>query len=248
MKLYNVIEKIEQFAPKGLAEEWDNVGLQVGDPNNDVKKAVVCLDVTSDIVDFSIENNIDLIISHHPFIMSAMKSIDFSKNTELKKIIKNDIAVYSMHTNFDFCYGGVNDILCEKIGLSCFVPEKENDLRVGRLNSPILLSEFIANIKEIFHVTTILYCGELSKKVQTVAICGGSGGAYIENAKMADVYLTGEIKYHDFDRANKLGLAVVTAGHFETEDITLFKIRELLKEINLEVLDTDLHKGFYNIG
>jgi dinuclear metal center YbgI/SA1388 family protein len=248
MKLYQIIEKLEQFAPKGLAEEWDNVGLQIGDPNADIRKAIVCLDVTSNIIDFAILNSVNLIVSHHPFIMSAMKSIDFSQNPELKKIIKNDIAVYSMHTNFDFCYGGVNDILCEKIGLSCFVPEKENNLRVGRLNNPILLSEFIDYIKEIFNVTAILYCGELSKKVQTVAICGGGGGAYIENAKMADVYLTGEIKYHDFDRASKLGLAVVTAGHFETEDITLFKIRELLKEINLEVLETYLHNGFYNIG
>jgi dinuclear metal center YbgI/SA1388 family protein len=244
MKLYNIIEHIEKFSPKGVAEEWDNVGLQIGDPNADIKKAVVCLDVTSGLVDFAVENNIDLIVSHHPFIMTAMKTIDLSKNPDIKKAIKNEIAIYSMHTNFDFCYGGLNDILCEMLGLTGYIPEKENDLRIGKLADPVLLSDFISNVKERFDVKNIQYCGELSKKIQTVAVCSGGGGAYIENAQIADAYLTGEVKYHEFDKANKLGIAVVAAGHFETEDIGLFKIRDLLKQINIEVLETEVHKGF----
>jgi dinuclear metal center YbgI/SA1388 family protein len=244
MKLYSIIERLEKFAPKCIAEDWDNVGLQVGDPNADIEKAVVCLDVNSDIIDFAIENKINLIVSHHPFMMSATKSIDLSQNPNIKKIIKNDISVYSMHTNFDFCFGGLNDILCEKLGLSDYLPQKENDLRIGKLSSSILLSEFISKVKEVFNVETILFCGDLSKKIQQVALCSGGGGGYLELTKNADVYLTGELKYHEFQRATQLGVAAVTAGHFETEDIALFKLREILKEMNLEVLETSFNRSF----
>jgi dinuclear metal center YbgI/SA1388 family protein len=119
MKCSEIINILEEFAPSNLAEEWDNVGLLIGSRENKINKILVCLDVTSSVVDEAIEKNIDLVISHHPLIFKSIKRISSDNVTGLliSKLIKNDINCFCAHTNLDTAFGGVNDCLAEKIGL-----------------------------------------------------------------------------------------------------------------------------------
>lgn len=118
-KLSHIIDVLEGLAPKYLAEPWDNVGLQVGDCNQEIKKVLLTLDVTKKVIKEAIEQEVDLIISHHPFIFKGLKSI--SANTEMgrmiKNLIQNEIAIYVAHTNLDKAEFGLNHYVAEKLGL-----------------------------------------------------------------------------------------------------------------------------------
>ena len=118
MKLKSLIKKIESKYPTNLAYDWDNVGLLLGDKEQDISKVLVCLEANEKIVEEAINNNIDLIVTHHPFIFSKMKKITTSdfKGRLIYKLIKNNIAVYSMHTNFDIAFDGLNDYFMEVMG------------------------------------------------------------------------------------------------------------------------------------
>lgn len=246
MKLYEIIKNAEIFAPNELAEEWDNVGLMVGGKDREIKAAVVTLDVTEAAVSFAADNKCDLIVSHHPFIMPKISSIDFGtkKGALIEKLIKNNIAVYSMHTNFDTTEGGVNDALCEIFELKNRITD--GMVRKGEAEETTL-GVFIDTVKEKLGVSHVTYCGDLNKKIQKVAVCGGGGGSFIPDCFDCDVLLTGEAKYHEYQMAVENDFAVISAGHFETENITLYKIREFLTNLGIEVKDGDFHKSFCQI-
>lgn len=114
--IFNVMEK---WAPRNFAYEWDNVGLQIGSSHNEVKRVMVTLDVMENVVDEAIDQDVDLIISHHPLLFQPMKQIDTNtpKGRIVQKLIQHNISVYSSHTNLDIASGGVNDILCDVIGI-----------------------------------------------------------------------------------------------------------------------------------
>ncbi len=249
MILKELIKIFENNFPVENKESWDNVGLMVGDEEADIKKAYVCLDVTEETVNFTVENNCKLIVTHHPFIMPSLSNINFKnqKARMIRELIKNDINVYSMHTNFDSSIGGINDILAKKLDLCDYEATLPQLYRKGILKNEISLSEFINNVKEILNVKNVICCGDLNKKVKTVGICSGGGGSLISDAYPCDVFLTGEAKYHEFQNALAMDIAVVAAGHFETENIALYKIREILKNNNIEVVEKEVFKGFSKI-
>lgn len=246
MKLYEIINKLEAFAPKELKEEWDNVGLMLGNKDSEIKSAAVCLDVTEDAVLFAIENDCDLIVSHHPFIMAGLKAIDFKtkKGEMIEKLIKNDIAVYSMHTNFDSAEGGVNDALCEILELKNV--EACGMIRKGETKETTL-NDFINMVKEKLDASYVTCCGDLDKKIKRVAVCGGAGGSFIAECLDCDAFLTGEAKYHEYQMACESDFSLVCAGHFETENVSLYKIRDLIKNMGIEVKDGNIHKSFSKI-
>ena len=247
MKLRTIIAKLEAIAPVCLAEEWDNVGLMLGHPDWDIKKCYVALDITDRVIDCAIENGCNLIVSHHPFIMGGIKSINLEeeKGRQIATLLSHNIAVYSMHTNFDSCWGGVNDTLCQLLELMDYHTAQPTIYRKGFLKEPICLQDFITLVKESLQVSYVNYTGDPNRKVRTVAVVGGAGGSMVEMMKDCDVYLTGEAKYHEYQLAESLGLCMVTAGHFETENPALEKIRHLLEEMDLQVVIYEVHRGFY---
>lgn len=247
MKFSELILNFEKIYPKDLCENWDNAGLMLGNPEKVIKKAVVVLDVTQTAIDFAIENDCDLIFTHHPFIMSGLKSLDLSskKGEFIQKLIKNDICVYSAHTNFDTAENGVNDALCEL--LEAKVTDNSAMVRKAQLKSEITLKEFIEKVKQILSVPYVTVTGDLDIKIKNIGVCGGGGGCFIADCNDCDVLLTGEAKYHEYQNAYESGLAVVSAGHFETENVTLYKIRQLLSDMKITVLDGDIHKSFCKI-
>ncbi len=237
LRLSKIIEELEIIAPSSLKCDWDNVGLLVGDENQKINRIFLCLDITGENVKAAADFGADLIISHHPLIFDPLKSIAEGNITSsiIRTLIQKDISAFCMHTNFDNADGGMNDLLAQKLGLENirkFTPdeaileggEKLDGIgRVGILERPMLMSEFISHIKASLGSTALKYSGDLFQQVQTVALCSGSGGSELFAAynSGADVFVTADLK-HDHGRiARELGLNIIDAGHFETENLIL---------------------------
>ena len=338
---------MEQWAPKSLAYEWDNVGLQVGSYNKPVKKVMITLDVLEPVVDEAIENHVDLIIAHHPLLFKSIKQIntDTPAGRVMEKLIKHDITVYAAHTNLDAAEGGVNDMLCDRLGvddrevlvdtdterlykLAVYVPTTHLDTvrdalsgqgaghignyshctfqtpgqgtfkplagtdpfigfqdeitfvdevkietivqeqklssvinamiqahpyeevaydifplknagknigigRIGTLTPAMNVEELSAHVKAVMNISHVRVIGDITKKVNKVAILGGSGEKYIHTAKQkgADVYITGDMTFHVAQDAWVSGIPVIDAGHY---------IEEVMKHSTKNHLDDEL--------
>lgn len=356
MKAIDIIKIMNKWAPASLIDEWDNTGFQVGDPNREVKKVLISLDLDREAFEKALEEGAEMIITHHPLIFKPIKSIVYNSYKEklIYDLIKNDIVVYNAHTNLDLAHKGVNDTLASLFGLKnveplkkvkeeglykfvVFVPKSHGDIirkvlgeegagfignyshctyniegigtfmpqegtspyigeankleeveevrietivkegdisrivgkvisahpyeevaydiypllnkgdvygygRVGDLDR-ISLTSFLDIVKEKLQVSNLMVYGDINKDITRVALCGGSGASLIYDAyrKKADVYITGDVKYHDAQYANELGLTIVDAGHYHTEKVILPVIAKYLEEETGNYLLTRIH-------
>lgn len=233
--IYNIIDKIAPFSNQC---DFDNAGLLLGGENANVSGITVSLDCTKSAVDFAIKNNCNLIVTHHPVIFEPLKSI--TEQDIVFTAIKNGISVISAHTNLDFSSGGINDTLCELLGLQNVrkygeIKPEIFELRVGEI-TPTEPLEYAKALKEFFLVPIKFVSG--NKKIKHVAICSGSGGDLIDLAidSGADALITADIKHHQFLDAEQKGISLYECGHFNTEDIIIEPLAEKLKEkTNLNV-------------
>ncbi len=247
MKVYckNMVEFMERLAPPVLAEEWDNVGLMLGNAEKEVRKVLLCLDVTADVVEEAVGLGIDLIISHHPFIFKKLGRINEEdvQGRLIYKLIKGGICVYSAHTNLDVAESGVNRTLAAKLELEAVEKLKEANKAplakdsyglgaVGYLKNPINISVFAAQVKEKLDAGHVRVIGDTEKMVHKIAVfCGSFDGDLAPVVwHKADVLVTGDVKYHTALDALSLGLCIMDAGHFNTEKIILPVLGKLLKD------------------
>lgn len=246
---------MESFAPLELAEKWDNVGLLVGQYDGKVRRVMIALDMDSKTALEAIEKKADLVITHHPIMLEPVNRITdmTAQGRIIMQLIKHDVAMYAAHTNLDSADGGVNDILAKKLGLSG-VEKLETEgfdgsARVGFLQKPMPLGGFCALVKQRLNSTLIKCVGEKDKQVIKVALCGGSGAFMLQAAfeNSCDVLLTGEAKYHDEQAAYELGIALVEAGHYETEAAVCEAIKEYLqsKFKDVEIFISDRNTTYY---
>ena len=228
VKCQDVMQAMERIAPRRLAEAWDNPGLLIGSPADEVRKILVALDVREETIEQAIEDGCDLIVTHHPLIFRGVKAVrtDDATGRKIARLIRADIAVFAAHTNLDSAAGGVNDVLAERLGLVSPVSLVEGAAdgepglgRIGELPAPLSLEDFAAFVKTHLELSALRVVCAGSHAVHRVALCGGSGAEFIGRAaaKGADVYVTGDVKYHDAERAVGLGIHVLDAGHFATE-------------------------------
>ncbi|MBQ8224760.1 MAG: Nif3-like dinuclear metal center hexameric protein [Bacteroides sp.] len=254
MRIKEVVSALEQFAPLPLQDGFDNAGMQIGLTDAEVTGALLCLDVTEAVLDEAIALGFNLVISHHPLIFRGYKSITGKDYVELcmMKAIKNDIVIYSAHTNLDNAPQGVNFKIAEKLGLAnvrILQPKEVDNLQVGagvigELSEPATETEFLKQIKKTFEVACLRHNKLTGREIQTVALCGGSGAFLIPEAikQHADIFLTGEIKYHDyFGRESDILLAEI--GHYESEQYTKEIFYTIIREMfpNLEVQTTKVN-------
>ncbi len=318
----DLMDLMEEWAPRSLAEKWDHPGLQVGHPGREVEKVLISLDLTEEAVDFAAAHGVGMIISHHPFLFKALRELDLTtyKGRVIEKLIKNDILAFAAHTNLDTAKGGVNDALADALGLTHregLVPEKEepmyklavylrpavakafrgyleksyptetgayyfidNDVdmtdevklemsvkgaalsavlqdlkdragdahydiyelqsgksreymgRIGDLPRDMDGKEALSYIKEKLGIPVIRYAGDTSGKVRRVAVLGGAGSEFASLAKSkgADLYLTGDLKYHEAQDAAALGLLIADGGHFYTERVIVPALARRMEE------------------
>lgn len=240
MKIKQVTNFLENIAPLEYQENYDNCGLIVGDAKVEVKGALITLDCTEAVIDEAIATGCNLVIAHHPIIFSGLKKLNGSNYIErtVIKAIKNNIAIYAIHTNLDNVYNGVNAKIAEKLGLiNCkvLVPKQEvnSDLVgsgiIGELKTPVNTEVFLESLKTKMQTKCIRHTLIVKEKIQRVAVCGGSGSFLLKNAKAAkaDVFITADFKYHEFfDAENKIVIADI--GHYESEQFTKDLIYDLL--------------------
>ncbi|SER17478.1 dinuclear metal center protein, YbgI/SA1388 family [Gracilibacillus ureilyticus] len=328
-KVRDIIELFEQWVPTGYAESWDNVGLQIGNLNNQVTKVMTTLDVTEQIADEAIEKKADFILAHHPLLFQGVKQIEENdfKGKVIHKLIKHDISVYAAHTNLDIVNGGVNDLLADLLQIknrellvpsfteklykfAAYVPQthtesfieaigqagaghignyshctfrtagtgafkplegtnpyigeqgkleqveedrvetivKEIQLnhiietakkahpyeemaydilpmknsgevlglgRIGEIEEERNLADYAEHVKKVFQLPFVRFVGDPYKVVRRVAVLGGSGKGYIEDAIRhgADVYITGDLTFHEALDAKEQGIGLIDPGH-----------------------------------
>lgn len=343
--LQQIISLMAQKAPHRDAMDWDNVGLQVGDYSSEIQKILIALDINEDVIKEAVQKEADLIITHHPLLFNGIDNVhnQTAKGRVIIKAIRNDIAIYSAHTNMDIAEKGLNDFLADKLNitdtevfskenekklykLAVYVPEENAEVlkeaifkkgagqignysktsfsskgegtflpgentnphlgkrgeikkvnevkvetvvladkinnvikamlkvhpyeevaydifelplqsdykgigRIGYLKEVLTLKDYCEFIKDTLNIDKLKVRGDLKDKIKKVAICSGAGADYISlaAAKGADLYITGDVKYHEAQLAEELRLNLVDAGHFETEVIFKELISDYLK-------------------
>lgn len=340
----DLIRHLESLAPSALAEKWDNVGLMVGSKKACIHKVLCALDITEEVIQEAIKENVDCIVTHHPFLFAPLKQIDYdtAKGRMLRLVIKENITVYSMHTNLDIAQGGINDVLArlfelqdikplqitEEIklcklaiyvpishvnvvrntlmaynackignykgctfsleGEGTFVPlegsepyigeedclEKVAEKKVeclvrleqveelmrrvkavhpyeeiaydvyelenikdyeglGRYGTvePIALKDLALKIKSLLQASYVRIVGDEEALIESVALCSGSGSDYIKTAsKVAQVFVTGDVKFHEAQAALEQGLFLIDVGHYASENIMMPYLKQYIEE------------------
>ena len=251
MTVKELYSKFQEAIPDELRESWDNDGIMCcADGTAEVYRALVTLDVTEEIVDYAIERGFDLIVSHHPLIFKPLSSID-EENHIARKVIKllgSGISVFSFHTRADKLVGGVNDRLADLLGMFDTKPFGEGDLgRIGNIDEPMELQDFAYRVKQLTGSDVVRYVDGYND-VHTVAVVGGDGKGYVNAAIAAgaDTYISGRIGYNVMEEASEMGINLIEAGHFYTEQHITEFFRELLldfdQNIYVEIANSNIIK------
>lgn len=236
-------ESIDVIAPEVLMEEWDNSGIQIKTSGNKIDKIMVALEITDQVIDEAIINDVDLIITHHPLIFKEINKIEVDEivGKYINKLIKENISVYSAHTTFDKAKGGNNDYLISLINLKIskiIGTGNFGELGIGRLinlEKPLKLDDLASIIVNKLEIPTIEIkkVGRTDKEIIKIGICTGSGASLINDAldNGCDLLITGDIKYHDAQYAKETGLCLIDAGHYYTERIFSENFAAKLKKL-----------------
>ena len=366
VQVSTIIKEMSAWAPLHWAEEWDNVGLQVGKMTKEVKKVLLALTPSDDVIAKAVADNYDCVITHHPLLFKGLKQItdQSSDGRKVLALAEHDISLMSFHTNLDIAFGGVNDVLAQALALEnispfvfsgkekyyklvvyvpdgyeekvrealctngagwigkysdctfrcqgkgtfkplaetnpfigaenmlsqadewrleTIVPEgkiekittalkdahpyeeaaydifeqafiaKERSIgRIGYVKEECSLKDFLAQVSKAIGAANLSYNGDLNRKIKKVALCGGSGCSYLADAKKvkADVYLTGDVKYHDFQHAKELDIALIDGGHFHTEHLVVEKMHQYLtdrfSDVIFDCYNEEDFRFFYN--
>lgn len=245
MQCSMILRQLERLAPKEYACEWDNPGLLAGRLNKDVKKILVALDVTDEVVNQAIESQADLLLTHHPLIFKALKQVndqDFISRRILK-LIQADISYYAAHTNFDAAPGGMADLAAERLKLMAEGPlevvgEQDGQPfgigKIGWLSEPVSLKRLGELVKERFDLPFVTVYGveAISGQISRIAVSPGSGRSMIAPALLAgvQVLVTGDIGHHEGIDAVANQLAVIDAGHYGLEHIFMEFMEQYLQQ------------------
>lgn len=247
-KLTNVCDFLERFAPRQLAEPWDNVGLLVGDQTQTIEGIVTCLTITPEVVDEAVEADADLIVTHHPMPFRPLKQIttDNTIGQMLLKLIQNEIAVYSPHTAFDSCAQGINHQLAAGIGLTEIQPllpvellgdsEVTDPVGTGRwgkfAEGGIPLARIAELAKQVTGAPMVKVVGRGTADIETVAVGCGSAGelltAAVEN--QVECLILGETSFHTCLEAKAQSVALVLVGHYASERFAVEKLATILAD------------------
>lgn len=248
LKVKDIIGSLEKKYPKVNAESWDNVGLIVGKLNQEVRKVQLSLDATDKAIENAIKNGAELIITHHPMIFKPVKTITTMDNVGRKiiKLIENEKSLYAMHTNLDSSKEGINDYILNLLEVEnskvIDVNEFDNEVGIGRLytlSKEMNIDEYATFVKNSLKIKNIRIISENREKIiKKVALINGSGMSYWRKVKSlgADLFITGDIGYHDALDAKEAGINIFDIGHFESENCFVELLRKDIEGMGIEVI------------
>lgn len=242
MKVDEILKYLEQRFPYELASPFDKgkIGLVIGSKDMNVNGVMCSLDVTIEVVNDAVKNNCNLIITHHPFLFNAITKIDPNddKGMVIYQLIKNDIALISMHTNMDLGFNGVADTLANLYNLkNANTGQNDCFVRYGDIEKTSF-KDLILKTKKLFSLNGVRYVGDLDKQIKRIAIVGGSGGQEEEMMvaidNQCDCYITGELKHH----------LAIFAKHY---NLCLIEINHGIEKVVFNDLLRDLHQQFSEV-
>lgn len=238
MKCSEICGLLEQEYSSEYACDWDNVGLLAGRQDKEVKKILLALDATDEVIRMAVEKKADMLITHHPMIFSPIKRVTDGDmvGRRLITLIQNDISYYAMHTNYDT--RGMADLAARMLNLQeCTVLEEVKDGegigRVGVLPGKMSLCECARLVKEAYHIPSVKIFGAPDTVVYSAAICPGAGKSTMKEALKygCDVYITGDIDHHTGIDAVDQGLCIIDAGHYGIEHIFMEDVKDYLEKV-----------------
>ena len=238
MRVRDLLRRVDGVAPFALAEDWDNVGLMVGDLEAEVRCVGLALDPVPEAVVSAAESGCQALLCHHPLLFHPVKKLDLNADPgrAIREAVKRDVAILAAHTNWDRAERGVNATLARLLGLSEFGPlEPEGFGVVGTLPAGLSLRGAMERVRAAWGLSRLdgyAPCGYNDAVVSQVALCGGSGGGLwpAARARGADLYVTADMKYHELMDANGAGLAVAVADHGEMERASLPELADRLRD------------------
>ena len=258
VKLEDILELINTIAPFDIAEDWDNCGLQAGNLNQEVKKVIIGLDVTIPLMKAAKESKCDLVLTHHPLMIKPEKKFDFNRmpGKAIEIAARQRISIISAHTNLDKANDGLNDYFAAKIGMQKLkVFYNENPLtvpddqttgigRVGFIENKTTLKQVAKRIKDKLGLSHLRVTGDMDLPISKIAVCTGSGGSFVDLflRSNADVYITGDIKYHEARLIEENSKALIDVGHFGSEYIAVDLLHDKLSQVaqkermNIEII------------
>src|SRR5687768_581293 len=230
---------LDAFAPPRLAEEWDNVGLLVGDAGQPIERIMTCLTITPASAAEAVRERADLIVTHHPLPFKPLKRLtsDDTPGRLLLALIRAGIAIHSPHTAFDSAAAGVNQQLAEGLGLTDIAPLVPADDhqplgsgRFGRLAPPRKLADLAARLKPFLKIDRLQLVGDPQVPIERAAVACGSAGSFLEPAIQAGCQLlvTGETSFHTCLEAEARGIALLLTGHYASERFAVERLAEIL--------------------
>ncbi len=257
MLVGELLAAVERLAPPALAEDWDNVGLMVGRHNQRVRRLLVALELRDEVLSEALELRCEAVLTHHPPIFPSLDAVTDAPGAAslVLRAAEQRIAVMSAHTNLDAARGGLNDVVAAVIGMRATLPLRPDGsdpgAGIGRVGTVTVtsLERLVTAIGTALGPPrpVIGYVGDPDARVERVAVCTGSGGGLIADARAsgADVYVTGDLRYHDADRA--LGLALVQVPHAGVERFAMRRWSRTLEravagegvEVRFAETDTD---------
>ena len=251
MLISDIAKELESWAPPAVAESYDNVGLLVGIPSAEVTGVMVNLDMTEEVIDEAIEKGCNMVVAHHPIWFTGRKRLNGEDyvSRAIMKAVKNDVALYAIHTNLDNIRSGVNRVISDRLGLQylSFLKAKDEEGNIGSgmigmLPDALTKEEFLGLVKDEFKCGGIRYADAPFEEIRKVAVCGGSGSFLTDEAirRGADAFITADITYHKyFDNEGKMLLLDI--GHFESEQYTAALIVSYLSQTfaNFAVLNSE---------
>ena len=241
-RIKELLDYLESIAPLALQESYDNAGLIVGSNDMIITGVTVCLDSTEEVIDEAIENGHNVVIAHHPIVFSGLKSLTGKNYIErcIIKAIKNNIAIYAIHTNLDnVLENGVNQKIANIIGLheqEILMPKDVANPQIGSgivgyLKKPMSTDLFLAEMKRKMNASCVKHTKILKESVQKIGLCGGSGSFLLDAAiaQQCDVFVSSDFKYHQFFDANNQ-IVIADIGHFETEQFTIDLLVDIINQ------------------
>lgn len=241
LPLFQLCRFLDSFAPPPLSEEWDNVGLLVGDFDKQVERVMTCLTITPVSCAEAVKKGADLIITHHPLPFKPLRRLT-TRSTPgrlLLELIQGGIAVYSPHTAFDSAAGGINQQLTVGIGLADIKPlvaspsDPAGSLgsgRFGKFTNPLRLSEIADRLKAFLKIRGLHIVGSKDAAISTTAIACGSGGSFLEQVigQELDLLITGEASFHTCLEAEANGVCLLLPGHFASERFAVESLANII--------------------
>ncbi len=249
MRIRQITDAIEKFAPLDIAEAWDNPGLMMGNLDDECSGVLIALDLTKDVVRQAIEQNCNLIVTHHPFFFHPIKCIDtsVSQGEIVRDALKNGLTVYSAHTNLDECEGGLCQSLATLLGGENLFA---NGVGVVCDIEPQSVGEFAKHVAKILDDDSVKFTGDGKKIVsKAMIVCGGgaSDSAY-ENAKScADVFVSGDFKHHLYVASENDDFPIVEFSHFSSEIIVQNLFEKIMPQ-SVKIIKAKQNRPFTTVG